>query len=123
MNRFVFVSLLVSLVALPAAAQDPSVVAADVYKVTLDNPAVRVLDIHLAPGAKVPMHSHPDYLAVAFTPCKVRFTAPDGKSVEAELKAGDAIWRGGESHAVENLGGTECHVLNIEMKPHAAAKP
>jgi quercetin dioxygenase-like cupin family protein len=123
MNRFVFVSFLVSLVALPAAAQDPTVVAADVYKVALENAAVRVLDIHLAPGAKVPMHSHPDSLAVALTPCKARFTAPDGKSVESELKVGEAIWRDAESHMVENIGGAECHVLNIELKQHAAATP
>jgi quercetin dioxygenase-like cupin family protein len=111
---------LLSLATLPAAAQDLTSVAPDVYKVAVDNASVRVLDIHLAPGAKVPMHSHPAYLVVAFTPCKARFTAPDGKSVEGEIKAGDVLWHEAESHAVENLGTIECHVLNVEMKPAAA---
>jgi quercetin dioxygenase-like cupin family protein len=101
---------------LSAKAQDPAQVAPDIYKVTIDNEDVRVLDIHLKAGGKSPMHSHPAYVVVAFTPCKVKFTSPDGTVEEAELKAGEAVWREAESHSVDNIGTTECHVLNIEVK-------
>jgi quercetin dioxygenase-like cupin family protein len=113
--------LLVAWVA-PAAAQDPVKVAPETYKVSLENASVRVLDVHVKAGEKVPMHQHPAYLVVAFNECKVRFTAPDGKAVEAEIKAGDVMWRAAEHHSVENLGG-ECHVLNVEMKHPAKAHP
>jgi hypothetical protein len=31
-------------------------------------------------------------------------------------KAGQCMWRNAESHAVENIGKTDVHVLNIELK-------
>jgi beta-alanine degradation protein BauB len=102
-------------------AQDPVKVAPDTYKVTIDNASVRVLDIHVKAGEKVPMHSHPGYVVVALSDCKTKFTFADGKSQEIEVKEGTAIWRDAESHAVENLGSAECHVLNIEVKKAKAA--
>jgi hypothetical protein len=33
-----------------------------------------------------------------------------------KIKAGEAAWSDGVSHAVENVGTTEAHVLNIELK-------
>jgi beta-alanine degradation protein BauB len=117
--------LLVALVALCASvvmAQDPAKVAPESYKVTSENKYVRVLDVHLKASAKVPMHSHPGYVAVGLTPCKVRFTSPDGKSQEADLEAGEPMWRDAESHSAENLGASECHALNIEVKAATAKK-
>jgi hypothetical protein len=46
----------------------------------------------------------------------MRFTSPDGKSSEAEFKAGDIVWRDAESHAGENIGTAECHALQLELK-------
>ena len=40
-------------------AQDPVKVAPGIYKVILENDHVRVLEVTLKPGEKVPMHSHP----------------------------------------------------------------
>src|SRR5262249_29176482 len=120
--------LAAALLVLPSAtlrAQDPVKVAPDNYKVASENAYVRVLDIHLAPGAKVATHSHPGYVAVALTPCKVKFTS-GGKTQEAEFKAGEASWRDAETHSAENVGTAECHALNIEVKAakkKAAAKP
>lgn len=99
-----------------ALAQDPAQVAPESYKVTVDNQYVRVLDIQVKPGAKTPMHSHPGFVAVALTPCKIRFTYPDGKSGEAEFQPGVTSWQDPVSHSGENIGTTECHVLNIEVK-------
>lgn len=97
-------------------AQDPVKVAPAIYKVSTENAQVRVLDVHLAAGGKVPMHSHPGYVAVALTACNVRFTSPAGKSQDVDFKPGDAAWRDAETHSVENIGKSECHVLNIELK-------
>ncbi|MDP9362481.1 MAG: cytoplasmic protein [Acidobacteriota bacterium] len=115
-------SILFVILAATVSAQDPVKVAPDNYKVTTNNTRVRVVDIHLKPGDKVPMHSHPGYVAVALTPCKVRFTSPAGKTQDVEFKAGDANWRDAETHAVQNIGESECHVLNIELKSGRKAK-
>ncbi|HEY3304766.1 MAG TPA: cytoplasmic protein [Candidatus Binatia bacterium] len=117
-QRLYMVPVLIIIILLPVflvRAQDPAKVAKDVYKTTTDNEHVRVLDIRLKPGGKSPMHSHPAYIAIALTPCKVKFTAPNGKSQEVELKPGEAVWRDAETHSVDNVGG-ECHALNIELK-------
>src|SRR4051812_18455058 len=98
-----------------AFSQDPIKVAPEYYKVLQENEQERVLEIHLPPGQKAAMHAHPDYIIYNFSPCQVRFTAPDGKTTEAEFKAGEAAFRPGEIHAVENIGKAECHVLNIEL--------
>jgi quercetin dioxygenase-like cupin family protein len=95
---------------------DPVKVAPKIYKVLLENDRVRVLEIRLKPGGKAPMHSHPAYIAYALSTCKVRFTLPDGTTKEVKMKAGEAAWSDAESHAVENIGSTKVHVLNIELK-------
>jgi quercetin dioxygenase-like cupin family protein len=116
LGRSFFLTALLAFSARVVTAQDPAKVAPESYKVTSENKYVRVLDIHLKASAKVPMHSHPGYVAVALTPCKVRFTTPDGKTQEAEFKPGEAVWREAESHSAESLNSSECHALNIEVK-------
>jgi len=103
-----------------ALAQDPTKVAPEIYKVTAENKYVRVLDIHLKAGGKSPMHSHPGYVAVALSPCRVRFISAQGKTQVVEFKPGEASWREAESHSVENVGTTQCHALNVEVKSAAA---
>ena len=50
----------------PAGA-DPAKVAADAYKVVLENDQVRLLEVRAKPGTKIPMHAHPAYVAYAVT--------------------------------------------------------
>lgn len=99
-----------------ATAPDPVQVAPEFYKARLDNDRVRVLDVQMPAGQKSSMHSHPAYVIYVVTPGKVKFTAPDGTTEEVELEAGQVIWREAETHAAENVGTTEVHVLNIELK-------
>ena len=99
-----------------ALAQDPAKVSPNTHKVLLENDRVRVLDVRVQPGKKVPTHSHPDYVIYALSDFKVKFTYPDGKTAELDGKAGDASWREAETHAAENVGTRELHVLNIELK-------
>jgi quercetin dioxygenase-like cupin family protein len=124
MKRLVLGIVLVGLCLLavaPLQAQDPVKVAPENYKVVLDNAQMRILDVHLAPGGKTPMHSHPGYAVYSFTDSKVKFTMPDGKTAVVDIKAGETMWRNAETHSAENVGTTEVHVLNIELKAPAAA--
>jgi quercetin dioxygenase-like cupin family protein len=100
----------------PVWAQDPVKVAPEIYKVRLQNEQIRVLDIHIEPGGKSPTHSHPAHVIVAFSPCKIKFGLPNGKAVEAEMKAQQVVWSGPVTHSSENVGSSECHALNIELK-------
>lgn len=99
-----------------ASAQDPAKQSPDKYKAIFNNDKVRVLDVRLKPGDKSPMHSHPNYLVYSFNNSAVKFTSKDGKSTDVKIKAGECTWRNAETHAVENTGKTEVHVLNIELK-------
>ena len=121
MRRVLFSVALFSVAALTANAQDPVKLSPNLYKVLLENEHVRVLDFRAKAGEKEPMHSHPAVVVYVFSGSKVRFTMPDGKTVERESKPGTAIWNGPETHAYENLGPGEVHVLIIELKAKPAA--
>ena len=99
-----------------AMAQDVVKVAPEAYKVLLENDRVRVLEYRLKPGAKEPMHSHPDYIVYALSSVKAKFTLPDGKTIEREIKTGETMFLEAETHALENVGTTEAHGLIIELK-------
>ncbi|MBI3853915.1 MAG: cupin domain-containing protein [Verrucomicrobia bacterium] len=106
-----------------APAQDPVQVAPETYKVVLDTPRVRVLEIKLPPGGKSPMHSHPAFIIYSFNANKTKFTLPDGTTREVSMKPGEIAWSEATSHAAENVGGTAAHILNIELKePPAKTK-
>lgn len=99
-----------------ARAQDAVRVAPGNYKVALENSRVRVLDVPIKPGEKTAMHSHPENIAMALTPCKIKFTDAKGVSATAEFKPNEPVWRDAESHSMENVGTEECHAMSIELK-------
>jgi quercetin dioxygenase-like cupin family protein len=99
-----------------AAAQDPAVVNAKTIKVKLENAKVRVLEATLAPGEKEQMHSHPAYVIYVIEGGKTRNHAADGKTAEAEFKAGDVIYRDAITHWAENIGTTTIHLILVELK-------
>jgi quercetin dioxygenase-like cupin family protein len=97
-------------------AQDPVSVSPKIYKVLLDNDQVRVLDIRMQPGDKSPMHSHPNSVIYALSAGTVRFTSEDGKANEVKFENGQCLWRPAEKHEPQNVGKTEVHVIQIELK-------
>jgi beta-alanine degradation protein BauB len=99
-----------------AKAQDAAKVDSEHYKVLLDNEYVRVMDVHHKPGEKSPMHSHPNHVVYSFTDSRMKFTSPDGKTDIRMVKASQATWHNAETHTVENVGKTEEHALDIELK-------
>jgi quercetin dioxygenase-like cupin family protein len=100
----------------PAAGQDPIKSNPDVYRLVFENPSVRVLRVTVKSGATTKMHEHPDNVVVALSNAKVKFTGADGKSVEAALKADEAIWSPAEKHSGQNLENTPAEVVLVELK-------
>jgi hypothetical protein len=65
---------------------------------------------------RVPVHSHPNHVVYSFTNSRVKFTSSEGKTDIHAVKTGQATWHNAETHAVENVGKTEEHALDIELK-------
>jgi len=99
-----------------AMAQDLAKVMPEDVKVIVDNDRVRVLEVLHKPGMKEPMHSHPAYVAVFLSATRVKVTTPDGKTVEKDRKAGEVSWSEATTHALENIGTADQHVIVIELK-------
>ncbi|MFL6257231.1 MAG: hypothetical protein ACJ74T_19660 [Pyrinomonadaceae bacterium] len=127
MRRSMRVMIRVALFALSAfcatsvMAQDPAKVASDVYKVRLDTPQVRVLEVKGKAGQKAPMHHHPGYVVYNLANGSVRFTDAKGVASDAPMKAGEAMWRDAENHASEVV--SDIHVLLFELKGAKKATP
>jgi len=99
-----------------APANDAMKIDPSHFKVLLDNERVRVLEFTAAAGDKSPMHAHPDYITYNLSASKTTFTYPKGKPVEAVSAAGEVRWHKAETHAGQNTGTTELHVLIVELK-------
>ena len=95
---------------------DAVTVAPHAYKVVLENDRVRVLEFRANPGAKTAMHSHPALVYIALTDGQYRFTVPDGQTMDAELKAGQAMYLDPVEHTTEITGTTEARGLLVELK-------
>jgi quercetin dioxygenase-like cupin family protein len=91
-------------------------VAPDSYKVLLENDTVRVLEVRIKQGAKSEMHSHPKSVAICLNDQRLKFTFPNGKSENADLKSGQSVWLDGISHAVENTGTEDVRSVVVELK-------
>jgi quercetin dioxygenase-like cupin family protein len=117
-HQLLLLTFCVCLATSAALAQDVMKVAggAETHKVLVDNDQVRVLDVHIPPGQKIAMHSHPANVVYYATDGKLKNTSPDGKTEERDLKAGTAVSRGPITHAVENVGSNEIHLVQTEMK-------
>ena len=99
-----------------ATAQDLAVTNPNDVKVLVDNDRVRVLEVLHKPGAKEPTHSHPAYVAVFLSATRLKVTMPDGKVVEKDRKAGEVQYSDPVTHAVDNIGTTDQHVIVVEFK-------
>ncbi len=110
------VSLVLVFGARMAMAQDYAKVSPEDVKVLLENDRVRVLEVRHQPGVKEPMHSHPAYVSYYLSATRVKVTTPDGKTVEKDRKAGEVQFSEPVTHALQNIGTTEQHVLVIELK-------
>jgi quercetin dioxygenase-like cupin family protein len=99
-----------------AAAQDAAAVNPKTIHVTLDNDRVRVFEAKLEPGDKESLHSHPASIVYVIAGGRVRNHTPDGKTSEAEMKAGDTVYREPLTHWAENIGTTTLRLIVVELK-------
>ena len=110
------VGVLVFLATPMATAQDLVKVSPKNCTVVLDNDHVRVVRVVIKPGEKLEMHSHGANIVYSLTSGKAKYTSPDGKTEEREMKAGQAVWSDGVTHGTENIGTTETQALVVELK-------
>jgi quercetin dioxygenase-like cupin family protein len=97
-------------------AQDMAKVAPKNTKVLVDNDQVRVMEVTLRPGDRLPMHSHPANVVYFVTGGKTKTTLADGKVTETEHKAGEAMWSEPVTHSNENSGNSAAKALVVELK-------
>ena len=105
-----------------AFGQDAAKVAPKAFTEKIDNADVQVFQYDSKPGDKEPMHSHRVNLVYTIQGGKLRYTFPDGKTQDVEIKTGEYQWRPAIKHAVENIGTTEVKAVIVELK-HATAAP
>lgn len=87
-------------------------------KVVFENDFVRVIEMTMKKGQRIPMHSHNRGLSYSLNAGKIRSTGEDGKSRVVNVRRAEASWSdadGLETHAVENLGGV-LRELSVEFK-------
>ena len=126
MRRFVFSVLFVLAICISAAAQDATKVDPKHYKVEGQNASVRVVRAKYGPHEKSVMHTHPALVAIFVTDGHVKFTYPNGKTEEREVKAGETMLMPATRHLPENLSDSDMEVILVEMKTRkrtAAKKP
>ncbi len=99
-----------------AQSLDPAVVNPHTVKVTLDNEHVRVFEAVLKPGDKEGMHSHPRTVVYVIEGGRMRNHPEHGEVTEAELTAGQTMYRGPITHWAENIGTTTMRLVVVELK-------
>jgi quercetin dioxygenase-like cupin family protein len=89
----------------------------EIYKVIAENAKYRVISVIWAPGQKDAMHSHPDSAVYFLTDCALRYYLPNGTTRDGAPRAGFAAVQAPiESHAVENIGQSDCKLIMFEPK-------
>lgn len=91
-------------------------VAPESAKVVFETDAVRVIEITMRKGQRIPMHSHNRGLSYSLNKGRIRSTNEHGKSGVINVKKGELSWSDeGDAHAVDNLGGI-LRELSVELK-------
>ena len=93
-------------------------VAPKTAKVIFENEVVRVIEITMRKGQRIPMHSHNKGFSYSLNEGKIISTSENGKSRVFNVRKGEASWSdadGLETHSVENLGGV-LRELSVEFK-------
>jgi quercetin dioxygenase-like cupin family protein len=91
-------------------------ISPDVHQILFENDVIRVLEVTVKPGGKVPMHTNPENVNYIVKPGTLRLIGPDGSSVELNLAERQVIPAPVGRHAVENIGTTEVRTICIELK-------
>ena len=110
------IAVLLAAMPIAAAAQDAVTVDPAHYKVLVDNAVVRVLKVDYAVGEKSVMHAHPDAMLVPLAPGNARFTMPDGRTQDMDVKTETVAYTPATTHLPANLGPGKIDALLVEFK-------
>ncbi|MCW2799935.1 MAG: cytoplasmic protein [Aeromicrobium sp.] len=94
---------------------DPVETNPSLYNVVFENERVRVLEYRDQPGDRTTPHSHPDSVMVTMSTFDRRLSVGD-QVREVSLESGAAAWLPAQTHAGENIGTSETHVMFVELK-------
>lgn len=96
--------------------------AGDIAKLLLDNPNVRVTEIDLPPGGKLPAATQQSHLMYMLTDGAFVFVEDGKRPYEMIFKTGEAIWVPAQARVTENSSDQDVRALIVEVKPPAPAK-
>ena len=107
-----------STIAVAGEVLDAVKASPDVYKVIVENDSVHLVSATWKPGQRDMMYSHPAVVIYILSDCeKMRVHSADGTSHDWSAKSGDAGANAPvTSHAIENIGDTECRTIFFEPK-------
>ena len=91
-------------------------VASTHVRVDFENDRTRVLRLTLGSGESIPLHDDRAGVLVCIAGCRIRFTMPDGKTQDVELKAGETRWMPEARRVTRNLADAPVEMLYIESK-------
>jgi hypothetical protein len=124
-------ALIILLLVISVAAQDPLKVAPEAYKLEFENDWVRVVRVHYGPHTRIPVHDHPSW-ATAYVYLndapevmfKHQGSSHLGTITRPATKAGAfRLYRAvKEVHEVENSGDTPSDFLRVEFKTKPAGE-
>ena len=108
--------VLTAVLPLAAAAQDAVKVDPGHYKVLIDNPSVRVLKVTYSPGAKSPMHSHPDAMLVSLAGLEGPLHPAGRQDAGHRDRKEAAPYTPASTHSPANVGTTPVDAILVEFK-------
>jgi hypothetical protein len=91
-------------------------ISPEVHRVIFENETIRMLEVSVQPGARVPMHTNPENINYILEGGTLRLLDPDGSFFDLEVAARQVIPAPVGRHAVENVGQSEVRTLCIELK-------
>ncbi len=100
---------------LPVVCQDLVAVAPQAAKVEYEDAHIRVVRLHIAPAATLPMHDRPARVVIPLTANDVTATRPDGAASHVSAPAGKASWSEPARRSITNLGGPLENIV-VELK-------
>jgi beta-alanine degradation protein BauB len=103
-------------------SMDPARTDPEHYRVVFENDRVRVLEYTDRPGDRTTPHDHPDSIMHTLSSFRRRLFTGDQQR-DVEIAAGFTGWLPAQRHAGENIGGTDTHVLFVELKERQPAVP
>ena len=117
MNKLIGICILaVTFFSTTVLAEDAVIADPEHYTVEFENDKVRIVRVKYGPGEKSVMHTHGPNAAIFLTSNAVRFTLPDGTSVDTTSVAGATQWSDSEEHLPENLSDEILEVVLVELK-------